>query len=804
MKKILLLFLIFALMAMAGCSLILPNGSQGGSKNDPPAIYVVRFVPNGAPLINSVKVYDGETVPKPEDPVLEGKIFDGWYADPELTIEWDFESDVVIGDTKLYAKWLDGHTHSYKQEITAPTCTEGGFTTFTCSCGDKYVGEKVDPLGHEYVLTLVDPTCTESGYSLHKCERCADEYKSDPTSAKGHQPVADPEVEPTCTTTGLTEGSHCRDCKVVLTEQIEISATGHSYGSVSADPTCTADGTITYTCSACRDTYTVAGAAALGHDVIIDASKAPECTSAGLTEGSHCGRCGVTLVAQTVVAAKGHTHAAIPSVAPDCINSGLTAGVKCSDCGEIIVAQNEISALGHKSVKVPGAPATCSQPGLTDGEKCSVCGEILVEQSAIDMIPHTPGAPAGCTTDQVCTVCNEVLVGALGHTPVEGSYCDDAEYCRTCGEVFSGFAHTIIPATCTEPEKCKNCPYVGADALGHEYEAIVKEPTCTAAGYTHYLCVRCDDTNGNKKDNVVAKLGHDYYEMIIESTCTEEGRTTRNCHRCDVSTVTSTTPALGHAYMTASVVEPTCTAHGYTVYTCENCSDSYQDKIQPAKGHNEKKVITPASCTADGYTTYTCTSCGNVRIDDITVALGHDYNDVIVAPTCTDEGYTEHTCKRCNYTYKDAEIAPVGHNYVANKVDPTCSKQGYTEYKCSGCKDSYRTDYIDTVSHTYNGGAYCVECGAGNPDAIKITYVLNGAENDPANLEYFMKGTVNTLYDPLSREGYEFRGWYLDAECTVQITSLEGITEDITLYSKWVRVYHGNYDDGVETPDVPF
>ena len=805
MKKLLLLLLIAALMAMSGCTLLLGNGSQGGtSGNDNAELYVVRFVPNGAPLIDSVKVYDGETVPKPDDPVLEGKIFDGWYADPELTIEWDFESDVVIGDTKLYAKWLDGHTHSHVRVVTAPTCTEQGFTTYTCSCGDKYVDEKVAALGHEYVLTLIEPTCTEGGYSLLKCERCDHSYQESPTSATGHLTIVDPAKAPTCTANGLTEGAHCGNCRAVLVAQNEVPATGHSYDRVTTDPTCTEAGTVTDTCSLCGDISVETGAAALGHNEVKDLAKEPECMSAGLTEGSHCDRCGVILVAQSVISAKGHTQQSIPAVAPDCTNTGLTAGVKCADCDEIIVAQNVISALGHKSVVIPAVPATCSSVGLTEGKKCSVCELVLVEQTEVERVSHTPGANATCTTDQVCTVCNETLVLALGHTPVEGSYCDEAEYCKECGEVFEGFAHTIVPATCTEPEQCRNCPYIGEAALGHEYTTVVTSPSCTTIGYTSYRCVRCDDTNGNKKENTVLPLGHSYVETVVAPTCTEEGHTTRTCERCGQSSITNNTPALGHEYKTTQVVDPTCNKEGYTVYTCSKCLHTYNDKVIAALGHNEKKVIIAPTCTTDGYTTNTCTRCQNVRIDNVTLALGHDYNSVIVAPTCTEDGYTEHTCNRCAHKYSDAYVDMTGHSYVETVVDSTCSKEGYTEHKCSSCGDFYNTDYTATKPHAYNDGAYCEVCGAANPAAIRITYVLNGAENDPRNLEYFMKGSANTLYNPLSKEGYEFRGWYLDEACTILVTSLEDITEDVTLYSKWVRVYNGNYDDGVETPDVPF
>ena len=43
-------------------------------------------------------------------------------------------------------------THSYKSTVTAPTCTSGGFTTYTCSlCGHSYKDSETAALGHSYV-----------------------------------------------------------------------------------------------------------------------------------------------------------------------------------------------------------------------------------------------------------------------------------------------------------------------------------------------------------------------------------------------------------------------------------------------------------------------------------------------------------------------------------------------------------------------------------------------------------------------------------------------------------------------------
>ena len=42
------------------------------------------------------------------------------------------------------------HSHSYTKTVTAPTCTEEGYTTYTCSCGDSYDSDFVSATGHNY------------------------------------------------------------------------------------------------------------------------------------------------------------------------------------------------------------------------------------------------------------------------------------------------------------------------------------------------------------------------------------------------------------------------------------------------------------------------------------------------------------------------------------------------------------------------------------------------------------------------------------------------------------------------------
>lgn len=74
---------------------------------------------------------------------------------------------------------------------------------------------------HEYgdFEILKNPTCTEKGQKGKICKKCGKITEKTDIPEAGHTPVTDPAVAPTETTDGLTEGSHCGVCGVVLQAQ---------------------------------------------------------------------------------------------------------------------------------------------------------------------------------------------------------------------------------------------------------------------------------------------------------------------------------------------------------------------------------------------------------------------------------------------------------------------------------------------------------------------------------------------------------------------------------------------------------
>ena len=58
----------------------------------------------GDELIFDTKVEKNKNVSKPKNPIIEGKTFDAWYTNKELTIEFDFNNK-INSDISLYAKF---------------------------------------------------------------------------------------------------------------------------------------------------------------------------------------------------------------------------------------------------------------------------------------------------------------------------------------------------------------------------------------------------------------------------------------------------------------------------------------------------------------------------------------------------------------------------------------------------------------------------------------------------------------------------------------------------------------------------
>ena len=232
------------------------------------------------------------------------------------------------------------HEHEYTAEITAPTCTANGYTTYSCACGDSYTGDEVPALGHDYRAAVTPPGCTEAGYTTYTCTRCGDTYVSGETSALGHD-WGEGVITKQPTETERGERIYtCARCAEQRTEAIPTLLHVHDFQAAVTAPTCTEAGYTTHTC-ACGESYRDSEVPALGHDYKTVVT-APSCTEKGYTTYT-CSRCGDTYTGDET-AALGHDYIAVVT-APDCTEKGYTT-YTCSRCGDTYTG-DETAALGH-------------------------------------------------------------------------------------------------------------------------------------------------------------------------------------------------------------------------------------------------------------------------------------------------------------------------------------------------------------------------------------------------------------------------------------------------------------------------
>lgn len=284
------------------------------------------------------------------------------------------------------------------------------------------------------------------------------------------------------------------------------------------------------------------------HNWVLLDSVAPTCLTLGY-DRYLCVDCGA-IEKRDYEAALGHAFQSIVIRDATCETPGKVLEI-CERCGTV---QESTTPKGEHEVSTTVVPATCTSPGYTLRE-CAVCGERHIEDITA-ALPHNyvdKTTPATCEgggkTIHICEGCGSSFVtdytDPLGHswdegTEVTGSTCTGEgliEYrCVRCGyhRLEGDAAAGHVPgeaATCTTPQLCTKCGAVIVNALGHDYQEEVTEPTCTEMGYTTYTCSRCGDTY---KGDYTDAAGHKPGDWIIdqEPTTDSEGSKHKECEVC--------------------------------------------------------------------------------------------------------------------------------------------------------------------------------------------------------------------------------------------------------------------------------
>ncbi len=201
-------------------------------------------------------------------------------------------ASVTVTDVSGWKECFPACEHVWgKGVVTAPTCVEAGFTTYTCTlCGATKTDNTVAATGEhtwDEGQTTTEPTCAESGIKTFTCTVCSG-TKTEEVAATGEHKWNDwqysPEVdghyhwctecgkaqetgyhswnngivtEPTCGDEGFTTYT-CTLCGATKTDNT-VAATGeHTWGEgqITTEPTEETEGVKTYICAICGDTKT--------------------------------------------------------------------------------------------------------------------------------------------------------------------------------------------------------------------------------------------------------------------------------------------------------------------------------------------------------------------------------------------------------------------------------------------------------------------------------------------------------------------------------------------------------------------
>ena len=224
-------------------------------------------------------------------------------------------------------------------------------------------------------------------------------------------------------------------------------------------------------------------------------------------------------------------------------------------------------------------------------------------------------------------------------------------------------------------------------------------------------------------------------------------------------------------------IEKLTAIYTYITENVEYDNSPYTQDTYPAKLHSAYAAIVEHNTVCQGYATMLYRLCLEAGIDcrSVGIGSGHEWNIVKLGSKWY---FLDSTwdAKKTTWTYflKDMSYWKTNHGEYCpgNLATPAIASSESGLFYHIACDTVYSIS--GTATHT-------------------IIYEMNGGINNPDNPYLYVEGTPVLLKDPV-KEGYTFLGWYEDPEHTVAITTISGITDDITVYAAWAGPVTVSFD----------
>lgn len=193
-------------------------------------------------FVSDAASFDIKSLPYGIYELTQTKSTKGYHMDTSV-----YTINIVNGEPVEITVQVSNHQHMWNGgEITvAPTCTETGIMTYTCTVCDGQRTEIIDKLGHNYFTK--EPTCQEDGY--RKCTRCDDYMVLPKIDHDWDNGILTNHAGNSCEG-NATRLYSCKYCGIQKTVVLP-NTIGHSYKSSLTKASPTQDGGIIKTCTKC-------------------------------------------------------------------------------------------------------------------------------------------------------------------------------------------------------------------------------------------------------------------------------------------------------------------------------------------------------------------------------------------------------------------------------------------------------------------------------------------------------------------------------------------------------------------------